>query len=60
MNMRTSLTRKYFNYIQLEMCNIDTEIEQEYSNKIKSIFINGITLWHTNNICDYSVNNEVK
>ena len=60
MKMPNLNTRKYFNYIQLEMCNIDTEIEQEYSNKIKSIFINGITLWHTNNICDYSVNNEVK
>lgn len=61
MRMKTPdlTSRKYFNYIQLEMCNLTTDIEQEYSSMIKSIFMNGITLWHTNSMYDYSLNNEV-
>lgn len=39
-------SRYYFNYIQSpDMC-IDTGIDNEYINKIKSIFRDGITIWH--------------
>jgi len=39
-------SRYYFNYIQApDMC-IDTGIDNEYISKLKSIFANGITIWH--------------
>ena len=39
-------SRYYFNYIQSpDMC-LDTGIDNEYINKIKSIFRDGITIWH--------------
>ena len=39
-------SRYYFNYIQApDMC-LDTAIDNEYITKLKSIFANGITIWH--------------
>lgn len=52
-------TRKYWNYVQLETCNITSSIPQDYESKIKAIFMKGITLWHTNKLQDYSPTNEV-
>lgn len=47
-----------WNYIQTVKCNIKgTNIDPNDLEKIKRVFDNGITLWHTKNIGDYSQNN---
>lgn len=52
-------TRKYWNYIQTVSCNIVGDLNNDTLNKLKSIFDNGITLWHTNDIGNYNLENEV-
>lgn len=39
-------SRYYFNYIKTIGCNITGDIPRKYLNKLKSIFDNGVTLWH--------------
>ena len=39
-------SRYYFNYIQIPDVNIKSKIDNEYIQKIKSIYNNGITFWH--------------
>lgn len=39
-------SRYYFNYIQIPDINIKSKIDNEYIQKIKSIYDNGITFWH--------------
>lgn len=47
-----------WNYIQTVKCNIKgTNIDPNDLEKIKRVFNNGITLWHSKNIGDYSQNN---
>lgn len=47
-----------WNYIQTVKCNIKgTNIDPNDLEKIKRVFNNGITLWHTKNVGDYSQNN---
>lgn len=47
-----------WNYIQTVKCNIKgANIDPSDLEKIKRVFDNGITLWHTKNIGDYSQNN---
>lgn len=47
-----------WNYIQTVKCNIKgTNIDPSDLEKIKRVFNNGITLWHTKNVGDYSQNN---
>lgn len=51
-------TNKYWNYIQTVDCNINpTGINPDDLDKIKAAFNNGITLWHTKDINNYSLNN---
>ena len=52
-------TRKHFNYVQTESCVITGNFNNEDMQELKSIFDNGITLWHTNDIGNYSLSNEV-
>lgn len=52
-------TRKYWNYVQTLSCVITGNFNNEDLNELKSIFDNGITLWHTDDIGNYSLNNEV-
>lgn len=52
-------TRRYWNYVQTVSCVILGNLNNEDLNELKSIFDNGITLWHTDNVGDYSLNNEV-
>lgn len=58
-------SRKYFNYIQTNICNIHGDkIPYEDLEEIKAIFNRGLTFWHVENnidIGDYgnSLNNEV-
>lgn len=54
-NLRSKVS---WNYIQTVKCNIKgTNIDPNDLEKIKRVFNNGITLWHTKNIGDYSQNN---
>ena len=47
-----------WNYIQTVKCNIKGEnIDPSDLEKIKRVFDNGITLWHTKNVGDYTQNN---
>lgn len=52
-------TRQHFNYIQTIESNIQGDISNDDLVKIRSIFDNGITLWHTDDICNYNLENEV-
>lgn len=50
--------RPNWNYIKTIGCNIIGDIPQNDLQTIKSIFDNGITLWHnTSTFLDYSQNN---
>lgn len=54
-NLRSKIS---WNYIQTVKCNIKgTNIDPSDLEKIKRVFDNGITLWHTKNVGDYSQNN---
>lgn len=54
-NLRSKIS---WNYVQTVKCNIKgTNIDPIDLEKIKRVFDNGITLWHTKNIGDYSQNN---
>lgn len=54
-NLRSKIS---WNYVQTVKCNIKgTNIDPSDLEKIKRVFDNGITLWHTKNIGDYSQNN---
>lgn len=47
-----------WNYIQTVKCNIKgTNIDPSDLEKIKRVFDNGITLWHTKKVGDYTQNN---
>lgn len=46
-------TRKYFNFIKTNTCNIIGEkIPHEYLEEIKDIFNRGLTIWHVDNGAD--------
>lgn len=53
-------TRKNWNYIETESAVIHADINNEDLQEIKDAFDNGITLWHTNKIGDYSLDNGVR
>lgn len=52
-------TRKSFNFIQTSSCNITGNFNNDDLVKLKSVFDNGITLWHVNEIGNYQLENEV-
>lgn len=52
-------TRRYWNYVQTASCVITGNFNTEDLNELKSIFDNGITLWHTDDIGNYALENEV-
>lgn len=39
-------SRYYFNYIQTQGANVASDIDNEYVDKLKSIYNDGITFWH--------------
>lgn len=52
-------TRKSWNYIQTVKCNIVShDIDVVDLERIKQCFNNGITLWHTKEIANYTLNND--
>ena len=52
--------RRNWNYIKTIDCNVDGDIPQTDLNIIKTMFNNGVTLWHNpNNIYNYSLDNSI-
>ena len=51
-------TRKSWDYIRTVDCNIKANINNESLEKIKTIFNNGVTIWHTTDVDNYSLNND--
>lgn len=52
-------TRRWWNYVQTNSCNVTGNINNDDLESYKAIFNNGITLWHMNDIQDYSFENGV-
>lgn len=52
-------TRQNWNYVQTNSCNVTGNINNNDLEAYKSIFNNGITLWHTNDVQNYSLSNGV-
>lgn len=51
-------SRTYWNYVETKEVNIDGNIPQEDMQELKSIFNNGVTVWHNPQYwCDYSQDN---
>lgn len=52
--------RRNWNYVKCDGVNIEGSIPQEDMQEIKSLFNNGITLWHNpSTFLDYSQNNDI-
>ena len=52
--------RRNWNYVKTVGCNIVGDIPQGDLNEIKSIFNNGVTIWHNSaTYLDYSQNNDI-
>src|SRR5690606_13313744 len=47
-------TRQNWNYVQTNSCNVTGNINNNDLEMYKAIFNNGITLWHTNDVQNYS------
>lgn len=52
-------TRQYWNYVHTKNCNITADMNNEDLQELKNIFDNGITLWHTDDVGNYSLDNGV-
>jgi hypothetical protein len=52
-------TREYWNYVQTSGCVITGNFNNEDLQELKSVFDNGITLWHTDDIGNYALGNVV-
>lgn len=52
------VNRKYWNYVKTQNCALSGNIELSMLNKLRSIFDNGVTVWHTDDIGNYNLNNE--
>ena len=51
-------SRKSYNYIKTVDANIVGNIPNNYLNTLKGIFDRGLTIWHTDDIGNYNLNNE--
>lgn len=54
------MTRQNWNYVQTLNCVITGNFNNEDLQELKNVFDNGITLWHTDDIGNYSLANEVR
>ena len=52
-------TRQYWNYVQTASCTITGNFNNEDLIGLKSVFDNGITFWHTDDVGNYSLPNGV-
>lgn len=51
-------TRQSWNYVQTVGCLVQGNIPQMYIEAIETMFNNGITIWHTTDVGNYSLNND--
>jgi hypothetical protein len=52
-------TRQNWNYVQTSSCNITGDFNNDDLNDLKSVFDNGITFWHTDDVGNYALENGV-
>jgi hypothetical protein len=52
-------TRSNWNYVQTNNCNIIASINNEDLVELKNVFDRGITFWHTDDVGNYALINEV-
>lgn len=52
-------TRKNWNFVKCASVNVQSPFNQEITNRFKQIFLNGVTLWHNDDIMNYDKTNEV-
>jgi len=52
-------TRRYWNYVQTLNCNIIGNMNNDDLTELKRVFDNGITFWHTEDVGNYALENEV-
>jgi hypothetical protein len=52
-------TRQNWNYVQTASCIITGNLNNDDLNALKSVFDNGITFWHTDDVGNYALGNEV-
>lgn len=50
-------SRKYWNYVKTIDINMEGNIPETDLTELKKIFNNGVTIWHTDNMYNYSLNN---
>lgn len=50
--------RPSWNYVKTQNCSIDGKFPIDMLEKMRKIFDNGVTVWHTNDIGNYALNNE--
>lgn len=52
-------TRRYYNYVEMLVYDIDAQISNQVKDYIKEIFKNGVRVWHSDNFSkiDYNLNN---
>ena len=51
--------RKSWNFVKLVDCNINLTAPVEIVEKIKSVFLSGVTFWHTDDVKNYSLDNSI-
>lgn len=51
-------SRQYWDYIKTIGCNIYGNVPEPFLQQIRSIFDNGVTLWHTDDIGNFDLNNQ--
>lgn len=51
--------RKFWNFIKLANCNINLTAPVQMVDKIKSILMNGVTFWHTDDMKNYDLDNSI-
>lgn len=50
-------SRKNWNYVKTQNCAISGNLPLQYIERIRQIFDKGVTIWHTNDIGNYSLEN---
>ena len=51
-------SRNHWNYVKTSHCGFTGNIDLDQLKKLRNIFDNGVTLWHTDDIGDYGLSND--
>lgn len=52
-------SRTSWNYVETRNCTVTGNVAREYIHVLEDIFNNGVTIWHTNDIGNYSLSNTI-